>query len=306
MNFREFSADVIKSVNTCLGNDVKAEVKKVIKNNGVELHGLIISMAQSGISPTIYLDGFYREYKQGKSLGDIVYEIVTIYEKNKVSIDINLDFFLDYQEVKGRIFTKAVHYEKNKKMLEDVPHICFMDLAVICYYAYMNDFLGKGSIQIETGHLDRWGISQEELFETAKKNTKNKLGVEIKGMDELLIEMMLESEKDVDRDELEAMLQRAEKEVPMYIMTLKGRYFGAACIYYEEMLASFGKQCGKSFYILPSSIHELILVPDSGKEKPEELRRMVREVNAGHVAPEERLSDNIYYYDLLEGRLHMF
>lgn len=306
MNFKEFSESVIKNVNTCLGNDVNTEVKKVTKNNGVELHGLIISKARTSVSPTIYLDGFYREYKEGKSLGDIVYEIVTIYENNKVSANINLDFFLDYQAVKGRIFIKIVHYEKNKKMLEDVPHICFMDLAVICYYAYMNDFLGKGSIQIETGHLDRWGISEEELFETAKNNTKDKLGMEVKGMDEILIEMLIESGKDADREELEAMLKRTEQEVPMYIMTLKGRYFGAACIYYKDMLYSFGKKCGKSFYILPSSIHELILIPDSGKEKPETLRRMVQEVNAGHVAPEEILSDNIYYFDLAEGHLHMF
>lgn len=306
MDFNEFSEKVIKSIKTCLGESIKAEVKTVTKNNGVKLHGLIISQAQSSVSPTIYLDGFYREYKQGKGLGDIVYELVDIYEKNKVSANINLDFFLDYQAVKGRIFIKVIHYEKNRKMLEDVPHIRFMDLAVVCYYSYMNDFLGKGSIQIETGHLDKWGISEEELFAAAKRNTRDKLGVEVKGMNEILVEMLTENAGNVDREELEFMLQNTEKEVPMYIMTLKGRYFGAACIYYEEMLISFGKQCQKGFYILPSSIHELILIPDSGKEKPEVLRQMVREVNAGHVAPEERLSDNIYYFDLLEGRLHMF
>lgn len=305
MDFNEFSEKVIKNVTTCLGEDVSAEMKVVTKNNGVKLHGLIISKENSSVSPTIYLDGFFREYKQGKSLGDIVFELVDIYEKNKVSAGINLDFFMDYQAVRGRIFIKAVHYEKNKTMLEDVPHIHFLDLAMVCYYSYMNDFLGNGSIQIETSHLDRWGISEEELFATAKNNTRDKLGMEIKGMQEILEEMLMEN-VGADREEMESMLQHTEQEIPMYIMTLKGRYFGAACICYEEMLKSFGKQCGKNFYILPSSIHELILIPDSGKEEPETLRRMVREVNAGYVAPEERLSDNIYYFDLLEGRLRMF
>lgn len=305
MDFKEFSQKVVNSVTTCLGDDVRAEIKNVRKNNDVKLHGLIISKAESCVSPTIYLDGFFRDYKQGKRLGDIVYEIVDIYEKNKVSSNINLDFFLDYEAVKGRIFIKVIHYEKNKEMLGEVPHIHFMDLAMVCYYAYMNDFLGNGSIQIETSHLDRWGIPEEELFHTARDNTQKKLGAEIKGMDEILFEMLTENGEEIDRMELESMLQRTENEVPMYIMTLKGRYFGAACICYEEMLAAFGKQCGKNFYILPSSIHELILVPDSGREKPEALRRMVREVNAGHVAPEERLSDNVYYFDLKEGHLHM-
>lgn len=305
MDFNEFSENVVKSIKTCLGDNVKVEVKKVRKNNDVKLHGLIISKEQSSVSPTIYLDGFFRDHQQGKTLGDIVYEIVDIYEKNKVSANINLDFFLDYSAVKGRIFIKVIHYDKNKEMLEEVPYIRFMDLAVVCYYAYINDFLGKGSIQIETGHLDRWGISEEELFAAAKSNTRNKLGVEIKGMDEILLEMLSENGEEIDQEDLKSMLQHSEKEVPMYIMTLKGRYFGAACIFYEEMLAAFGRQCQKSFYILPSSIHELILVPDSGREKPEALRRMVQEVNAGHVAPEERLSDNVYYYNLQEGCLHM-
>lgn len=305
MDFKEFSEKVIKNVTTCLGEDVSAEMKVVTKNNGVKLHGLIISKENLNVSPTIYLDGFFREYKQGKSLGDIVFELVDIYEKNKVSAGINLDFFMDYQAVRGRIFIKAVHYEKNKKMLEDVPHIHFLDLAMVCYYSYMNDFLGNGSIQIETSHLDRWGISEEELFATAKSNTRDKLGMEIKGMQEILEEMLMEN-VGVEREEMKSMLQHTKQEIPMYIMTLKGRYFGAACICYEEMLKSFGKQCGKNFYILPSSIHELILIPDTGKEEPETLRRMVREVNAGYVAPEERLSDNIYYFDLSEGRLHMF
>lgn len=306
MDFNVFSENVVKSIKTCLGDDVKVEVKKVRKNNDVRLHGLIISKEQVSVSPTIYLDGFFKDYQQGKTLGDIVYEIVDIYEKNKVSANINLDFFLDYSAVKGRIFIKVINYDKNKEMLEEVPHIRFMDLAAVCYYAYINDFLGNGSIQIETGHLDRWGISEEELFAAAKSNTRNKLGIEIKGMDEILLEMLNENGEEIDKEDLKSMLQHPEKEVPMYIMTLKGRYFGAACIFYEEMLAAFGRQCQKSFYILPSSIHELILVPDSGKEKPGVLRRMVQEVNAGHVAPEERLSDNVYYYNLQDGSLHMF
>lgn len=56
----------------------------------------------------------------------------------------------------------------------------------------------------------------------------------------------------------------------------------------------------KSLYILPSSVHEVILLPDNGEESPEELRRMIREVNREHVAPEEVLSDNLYYFDLAE------
>lgn len=305
MDFKEFVENVIKNVTVSLGSRVKAEVRQVTKNNGVRLHGLILSQENASVSPTIYLDGFYGEYTRGKSMGDIVYEIVAIYENNKVAVDIDMDFFLDYQAVQGRIFLKVIHYEKNREMLKDVPFRRFLDLAVTCYYGYMSDFLGKGAIQIEIAHLDKWGISEEELFETARRNTMEKLGTEIMGMNEILTEILAEKAGAADEREVELMLKNMETEVPMYVMTLRGRYFGAACICYKEVLQAFGERCRKNFYILPSSVHELILVPDSGREEPEELQRMVREVNAGHVAPEERLSDQVYYFNCSENSLRI-
>lgn len=304
MDFNEFIEKAKNSICRYLGSSGQAEIKKVIKNNGVVMHGVIIIREGEKVSPTIYLDTFYREYKKGKPFGTVVHEIIKIYEENKVSHEINLDFFLDYTAVRGRIFQKVINYEKNKKLLGNLPHKRFLDLAVVCYYAYMNDFLGRGSIQIEIGHLDKWGISEEVLFADAARNTINKLGAEVKSMDEILLEMLPEHFEAADREQLEKVLKhRAESEIPMYIMTLRGRCFGAACICFEEMLKSFSQRCGKNFYILPSSIHELILVPDNGREKPEALRNMVCEVNTEHVLSEEQLSDNVYYFNMSENKV---
>lgn len=286
MDFNEFSKEIRRSVSAFLGKDVTAELKEVEKNNGVVLRGLVITQADNVLSPTIYLEAFYRDYLNGKPYGRVVKEIAEIYEKNKVSAQINFDFFLDYSAVRGRIFYKIIHYEKNKRMLQNVPHRRFLDLAQVCYYAYMNDYLGHGSIQISVNHLDYWGISEEELFLDAEQNTISKLGVETKSMFELLQEA--------------TSLRFQEMETgksPLYVMTLRGRYFGAACMAVTEWLKAFSEQCGKSFYILPSSVHELILLPDSGGENIETLKKMVREVNKEHVAPEEVLSDNVYYFN---------
>ncbi|MED9903726.1 MAG: DUF5688 family protein [Lachnospiraceae bacterium] len=306
MEFNEFIEKTKNSICRFLGDLGSAETKEVIKNNGVILHGIIITGAGEAISPTIYLDAFYEEYRRGKPFGSIVHEIIKIYEENKVSHEINLDFFMDYNAVRGRIFQKVIHYDKNRKLLHNLPHKRFLDLAVVCYYAYMNDFLGRGSIQIEIGHLDKWGISEEELFADARENTLKKLGAEVRSMDEILLEMMEEQLETADTRQLKNMLDnRTEQEIPMYIMTLRGRYFGAACICFEEMLKSFSDRCGKSFYILPSSVHELILIPESGREEPETLKNMVREINADHVLLEEQLSDNIYYFDISKNEVSL-
>lgn len=305
MQYTEFMEKTRKSVSDYLGKDVSVEIKEVTKNNGVILQGLVINSKEESLSPTIYLNGFYEDLKDGRPFSDIVCAIADIYQDNRIAGKINLDFFADYNAVKGRIFIKVINYEKNKKLLENLPCKRFLDLAVVCYYAYMNDFLGKGSIQIEIDHLDKWGISEETLFQDAERNTAMNLGAEIKGMDEVIKDMLRENFGG-EAGKLAEMAEQARQEAPMYIMTLKGRYFGAACIYNRELLQSFAAVHNTNFYILPSSIHELILLPDDGREEVKALKSMVEEVNADHVAPEEQLSNNVYYFDRFDSKVSLF
>ncbi len=302
MQYKEFMEKIKKSVSDYLGKDVSVEMKEVRKNNGVILQGLVINGKEESLSPTIYLNGFYEDLRKGRPFGDIVCAIAAIYQDNRIAGKINLDFFADYNVVKRRIFIKVINYEKNKKILEELPHKRFLDLAVVCYYIYMNDFLGRGSIQIEIDHLDKWGISEETLFQDAERNTAINLGVEIKEMGEVIKEMLWESFGE-EAEQLSEMAEQAKQEAPMHIMTLKGRYFGAACIYNRELLRDFALAHHTNFYILPSSIHELILLPDDGRQEVQALKSMVEEVNMSHVAPEEQLSDSVYYFDMFKNEV---
>ena len=298
MNFQEFCEKIKESVCAYLGEETKGEIKQITKNNGVRLNGLLLSREADTISPTIYLEGFYRDYKEGKAFGKLVREIAELYEKNRITDkSLCFNFFTDYETVRGRIFHKVINYEKNRESLQDIPHIRFLDLALVCYYAYMNDILGQGSIQIDISHLDQWGITEEKLFADAWENTTHKLGVEIRRMDDLLEALLTDRMDGVSEEEISDLLAKQGKPlVPMYIMSVRGSCFGAACLYHKEWLAEFAEKRGTNLYILPSSVHELILIPDSDREDPECLKRMVREVNAEHVEEQEQLSDQVYYF----------
>lgn len=301
MELKEFANKVREGVCAFLGNDTQAELKEVVKNNGVVLLAIMIAGEGVTAAPTIYLDPFYAEYQRGGLLGDAVREICEIYQQNKIEAGINFEFFRDYEAVRGRIFQKVVNYEKNRQMLTQVPHIRFLDLAVVCYYAYLNDYLGKGAVQITTEHLEMWGITQEELFADAEENTVKKLGPELQNMQEMIWEMISANLDDLDSHQLEEVLRCTVQEIPMYVMTLRGRYFGAVCLRFSQWLQAFADKFGKNVFVLPSSIHELILIPDMGREKPDFLKNMVREVNHEQVSEEERLSDQVYYFDQTTG-----
>ena len=300
MNYSAFQNAVVEKMRLFMGKEYDVTIREVRKNNGVLLKGLVISGKESDISPTIYLESFYEAYLQGMPIQDLVAQIYKIYDENHLEGRFNFSFFEDYEKVRPRIFEKVINFEQNKDFLSNIPHKRFLDLAVVCYCVYMNDLMGKGSIQIDRSFISEWGITEEQLFRDAADNTACKLGVDVRDMQDMLFDMMLEH-KDIDSVEEEEKIREelttGEAIAPMYVMTLKGCYFGAACICHEEWMEDFYKKVKMGFYILPSSIHELILIPMEGAGSAKRLQEMVKDVNESSVSPEERLSDNVYYYN---------
>ena len=100
-------------------------------------------------------------------------------------------------------------------------------------------------------------------------------------------------------DEFSDVMHEQEDEdgrIPMYVLSNKEKTMGAACILYDSILTLIGERLQDDFYILPSSIHECIVVPMNITTTKKELQEMVREINATQVIPEEVLSDEVYTY----------
>ena len=160
MTYTEFQNAVLERIKIIMGRNCEVTIREVPKNNGIRLMGISIMEKGSDICPTIYLESFYDAYKKGVELPSVVQDICEIYRQNMIIGTVNFEFFLDYSRVKSRIFLKMINYEENKEMLENVPHRRFLDLAVVCYYAYMNDLMGNGSIQIDNYLLSKWKITE--------------------------------------------------------------------------------------------------------------------------------------------------
>lgn len=85
--------------------------------------------------------------------------------------------------------------------------------------------------------------------------------------------------------------------MPMYVLTNASKVNGSGILARDGVLDKIGELLGKNFYVLPSSIHEVLIVPDNGDMQAKELESMVKEVNATQVAPADLLSDKVQYYD---------
>ena len=267
MNFEEFVDEMIREVEQRMNTEVRVKKHSANKNNGTKKVALVIIRKDVNISPTIYMEEFYEQYQQGATITQLVKTILEFYEKICVKKNISVEELFVYENMKHKIAYKLVNYEKNREMLKNTPHEEFLDLAMICYLVLDDPDLGTASVCIGREHLQRWEISERELFEQAKKNTPN-LFPHI----------------------------RMELTEVMFVHTNEENQYGAAVLAYPNTLKQEFERLGENFYIIPSSVHEVIIVPESFGMNRIDMEIMLRTINVGEVREEEVLSDHVYYY----------
>ena len=286
---------VEEKLNLKLEGGMKASKYSVVKNNGMEKTGMILESDEYNIAPAIYLEEFFEQYQKGMSIDRIVNEILEFYEKVKVEEDYDVSQLSLYENVKKKVAFKLVNTEKNQQMLKEVPHIPLLDLSIVFYILVDVDEKGSATIQIRNEHIENWNVNVEQLYKDAKLNVKCLIPARLMCMQHV-IEKLCDISKGEEKDLLKAKFPPENKEF-MYILTNSIHQYGAAVLAYPNILEMASRIIGEDFYLLPSSIHEVILIPKSKSPDLKDLNEMINEVNETQVQEEEVLSDHAYYYE---------
>ena len=277
-------------------------IQSVVKNNNVQLDGLTIMEGGTNLSPTIYLNYFYETYQNGVEFSSILNTILHTYQSNKPRGKIDTSFFTDYANVRSHIAYKLLHYERNRHLLADLPHFRYLDLAIVFYCLVSSSPSGNATILIRKDHLRFWNISPTQLFDAAKENTPRLLSYDLRNMNDLMEELLAPAHSTLSDPDIK---KEDAAICPMYVLTNQNNLNGASCILYEHLLEHFADRLCCDLYILPSSIHEVILIPATSDTSYQELSQMVQEVNDTQVSPEEILSDHVYYFSRSSGSIRM-
>lgn len=303
-------AGVVKTAFEMRYPESRIEVHEVTKTNGLVLTGLVIHDRQSNIAPSVYLDGYFEQYRQGRPITDIFAAVDEIYQENRADMDFNVTMITDFGNVLDRLCYKVINRDKNVELLKDVPHIPYLDLAIV-FYVLVSEIAdgGTASVTVHDNLYEMWGSpDKKELFRIAKDNTQRMFRGRVSSMSEIMQEVIAEG-TEVDPEMADAIFEMdnvyEDDFCPMYVATNAKKLNGAGVMFYTGLLRSFAERIGKSFYILPSSIHELIFVPDNASVDVNYLGMMVREVNSTEVLPDEVLSDNVYRYDKETDRMEL-
>lgn len=290
--------------------DSKVEIVSVLKNNRMELDGILIEDKDSSITPNIYLNSFFEDYELGRDMKHIMEAISSIRINSVPEQDIDVSQVLDFQQIKDHIICKLINKEENEQLLADKPYTVMEDLAVT--YHILLDWKvdgGSASIPIQDRMMETYGIDVLELHKIALKNTKMLFPAKLSSMEDIMQEMYLSDfmdehslEENEARDILDKMFQ-STGEMNLYVLTNDENCNGAVAILDTDILKEISEKMGGDFYVLPSSIHEVLIVAKTDVTDYKELEAMVRSVNATEVSPDEVLSDKVYEYDSKEHKL---
>lgn len=306
MNYNQFLEEVRAAVQERLGGDYEIRIQKITKNNGIVLDGLIIGKPSKSIAPTIYLNSYYIHFTHGMSMQEILEDIISAYKENNDVVLGDMRELLDFTNLQDKVAFKLIQREKNKELLKDVPFFEFLDLAVVFYLVLDEHKGGQMTALIHNSHMKPWGVGKEELYHLAEKNTPILLPPEIKTMKEIMYDILKGHLEELKMEEMVDDLLDFDSHKPsLYVFSNKKQIYGAGCILYAGCLKDFADSQNSDIVILPSSTHEVILVPDDGKLDYGELQKMVGQINESEVPKEDVLSDRIYKYSRHECRISL-
>ncbi len=287
MNINEFA----EKIKTVLAETLKKEVQSIslLKLNGVRLCGITVAEPDSNISCTIYLESFFEKFLDTGDWKQTVSDVLSFYDNHKITDRFDSDFFHDFSNVRRNLVYRLINYKENQELLSSVPYTRFLDLAKV-YYVDCQIGETSGSILINHKHIAAWGIAVDELTAAAEENTPILYPVQLKPLSSAL-----GLEDDI------CLLPGMPAH--MFVLSNTENQNGAASVCYKDVLDNFSQKIKDDLVVLPSSVHETILLPLQEKSNLDSLKEMVYDINRTILNPSEFLSDNVYVYNRQDKQL---
>lgn len=287
MTYDVFKEKLLGEIGERLGKPA-VKIITVTKNNNVQKDAVTLSDCEAELNPVVYLDDLYKECMAGKKISECVDQILEL-SHGTPEFD-SRQLFDSWEEAKDRIELDLANTKWNEGLFTDTPHKEFLDLTVYCRLVFAKDETGIASTVVKESMLVRWGISKQDMWEAASSNLKKEAYQFMN-----LRSLIGKSAKAADIKEC--------RSASMCILTNPVMYYGASGILRTDLLEKLAQFKETDLYILPSSVHEVILLPALDCWDVDELRQMVKSVNAGSVDKMDWLSDEVYYYRMGSGEV---
>ena len=291
---QEFAEDIKEKVSQKWCGEVETSFHNIEKTNQ-NYEAISVVPAGGNIGVNYNIENAFASYEHSGDYEGVLASATGAIASGLDQVPVvNVNALMNYEIMKEKLSVEVISAEVNEELLAKVPHDRIEDLAVVYRFIMESNEDGRASILVNNDLIERMGVTHEQLRADALENSPEIRPAVIQGMNEVMKEMM-------GPEAYEMFGIPDDTEEMMFIATVPDKNSGVLA--YQDFMDQAAEKIGGDFFILPSSIHEILLVPDDGQKGADELKAMVMDVNATQVSPEERLSDNVYHYDSKE---HIF
>ena len=333
MKYELFTEELTECIINMAEPGEEVTVRKILKNNDTAFDSVTVKQPGCNMTPTLYFQDLKRSFDEGMQMDELARSVLS-FSRTGSGVWPAEDFDPgDYSYFRDKVMFRLVSSDRNRQYLRHRPHRGRLDLEIVYYYQCRIGKESMGTISVGDEDLNRWGISEEDIYRDALRNTPILNPPVICPITDLLNSFLDPEEgtdphtpvRDTDPeestdphtpvcdtdpdegDEIEVPVYEPDlygnTPVPLLVLTNESKYCGAACMLYEGLLRDLSDEIRSDLFIIPSSIHEVLLLPDEGEFSEEELSALVCEINAHFINPSEILSDHVYRFKHLSGIL---
>ena len=272
--------------------DAEVMIEERVKTGDIQLHGLMITKDKSTPTPIVYLDKFWDQYLRGEKFERIITEIAADYAqavRNTPEIDIPN---FDENMIKDKVHLRVLDKSANRDFLSQHPSLDLGCGYAATMYIPIEGLEGRVAMtQITNDLMGSFDLDSRELFERAMENTAKEQPAVFSSIEDILFgfggnKLLLND------------LSEVSPESGLMAITNENSHMGSIGLFYPDAQEKIGELLGENYFVLPSSIHEVLIMRESmAPAEPKQMAEMVHSINENQVAPEDRLGNRVMYYD---------
>lgn len=296
---KEFYDEIINAIREEIPEEIRdmmeVDIREIVKANDTVLHGVVIKAPEQVIVPTIYIEDCIKQLPEDFAMKDLAEAIVSLYQVGMRETPAIESFSLEFDDIKDKLVVQLAEVDRNRDRLKELAYKPLDNgMVMLAYVVVQEDERGSMRFAVTKDIVEGQNYDIDKMFETAMKNNEP---------------VLVDISDAIFSDGIEFADNLFDKEINdklpdgMYTLTNSSTNLGAAVLYYPDVQKRIGDMLQNSYYVLPSSIHELMILPCSVNDNPEFLRKMVKEANETVVNPQEVLSDRVFMYDREKERL---
>lgn len=307
MNFEQFVEEVKTSIKDHLPEEYRDAVVELYQHEKLNESYLGMTIRKDGqsVAPTLNMNKYYEQYHDFErgEMAFVLEEMADVIQTEPLQV--NLGVLMNYESAKDKLFIRVSDADRNSEYLKGIPHRQVENLAITYHLAVDISDSGISSAPINNQMMKAYGVTEEQLYQDALENSPKIFPAKIESIEVMMVKLMREDMKreGMSEEEINEMIQsmgiggEGASQAPLTVVTNERESNGAAVLFYPGQMEKLGEFSKGDFYILPSSTHEVLILPDDGAMTYRDLKAMVVEINNTQVPETERLADEVYHYD---------